>query len=264
MRRLGIAVSLVCAVAAALAACRRPAPAPPPRLRIAAASDLRFALDELDAAFGRTVGTVDVSVSYGSSGSLFAQLSNGAPFDLFLSADIAYVRQLGARGLIVPGSAFTYALGRLVVWVPADSPIDVARLGMDALRAPGVMHVAIANPEYAPYGRAAEAAIRQTGLFDEVGPRLVLGENVAQAFQFAQSGSAQIAVIGLSLATAPSVAGSGRFWEVPPAFYPSIEQGGAVLRGAQYAELAQRFRTFLLSADGRAILERHGLSAPPA
>jgi molybdate transport system substrate-binding protein len=236
--------------------CRRAAPAA--GLSIAAAADLRFALDELTAAFRRAHPEIAVSVSYGSSGTFFAQLVNGAPFDLFLSADVSYPRQLAARGLTIPGSEFTYAVGRIVVWVPASSPIDVARLGMRALDAPGVTHVSIANPEHAPYGRAAEAAMRSAGVYEAVRPKLVFGENVSQALQFVQSGSAEIGIVALSLAVSPAVAGSGTFWEVPLESYPRIEQGGTILRWSANPEAARLFRSLILADTGRAVLKRYG------
>src|SRR6267378_4753938 len=130
---------------------------------------------------------------------------------------------------ILPGSEFTYAVGRIVLWVPASSPIDVASLGMSALKEPPIAHVAIANPEHAPYGRAAEAAMRSAGVYDLVKSKLVFGENVSQALQFVQSGSADIGIVALSLALSPTVARAGRFWEVPLDAYPRIEQGGAIL-----------------------------------
>ena len=174
--------------------------AQPHPVRIAAASDLRFALVEIVARLHQLEPTFDVQVTYGSSGTFFAQLINGAPFDLFLSADSDYPKQLALRGLTLPGSEFTYAVGRLAVWVPAASPLDVEKNGLQTLVDPRVRHVAIANPVTAPYGRAAEAAMRKAGLYDRVRPKLVLGENVAQALQFVQSSSADAGIIALSLA----------------------------------------------------------------
>ena len=201
-------------------------------------------------------------VSYGSSGILYAQLVNHAPFDLFLAADASYARQLAERSLTLPESEFTYAIGRIVLWVPATSPIDVERLGMSALKEPSISHVAIANPEHAPYGRAAEAALRKAAVYDSVKSRLVLGENVSQALQFVESGSADIGIVALSLALSPTFARAGRHWTIPPDAYPRIEQGGTILRGALHPETAWKFRSFILSAAGRAVLKRYGFFFP--
>ena len=156
------------AAALAFGACA-PKPAP---LRIAAAADLRYAMDDLVKAFRERHGEVRAEASYGSSGTFFAELTNHAPFDLFLSADLQYPHKLAEQGLVLPGSEFTYATGRIVVWTPRTSAIDVARFGMEALRQPAVHHVAIANPAHAPYGRAAEAALRSLGVYDAVKDKL--------------------------------------------------------------------------------------------
>src|SRR5207237_972402 len=198
--------------------------------RIAAASDLRFALDEVMARLRDARPDLDVQTSYGSSGTFFAQIVNGAPFDLFMSADTEYPRQLASRELTVPASEFTYAIGRLAVWVPPGSPLDVEKNGLQVLVDARVTHVSIANPATAPYGRAAEAAMRQSNVYDRVKPKLVLGENVAQALQFVQSGSAEVGIVALSLAIAPPVKERGRYWVVPLDLHPAIETGGRILR----------------------------------
>ena len=229
-------------------------------LRIAAAADLRFALGDVVKAFGEQHTGVRIEPAYGSSGMFYAQLVNHAPFDLFLSADVQYPRKLADQGLIVPGSLFHYADGRIVIWTGNATGVDVERLGIEALRQPAVRHIAIANPQHAPYGRAAESALRSLGVYDAVKQKLVMGENIAQTFQMAQSGAAEVGIIALSLAMAPGAAGQGHYWEVPQSAYPRIQQGGAILRWTKNAEAAQDFRTFLLSAEGRAILKRYGFS----
>ena len=231
-------------------------------VRIAAASDLRFALDDLVTRLRTTQPTLDVRVTYGSSGTFFAQIVNGAPFDLFMSADMDYPRQLAARGLTVAGSEFTYGIGRLVVWVPSMSVLDVERAGMQVLTDRRVLHVAIANPETAPYGRAAEAAMRRLGVYDSVKPKLVLGENVGQALQFVQSGSAEAGIVPLALAIAPTVRTAGRFWAIPLEVYPRLDQGGVVLRGAADIDAARQVRSFLLGDAARTILKQYGFSFP--
>jgi molybdate transport system substrate-binding protein len=233
---------------------------PPAPLRIAAAADLRYALDDLVKAFHQQHAKVRIEPSYGSSGMFYAQLVNHAPFDLYLSADVEYPRKLSEQGLILPASEFTYADGHIVLWTGNRTGVDVARLGMDALRQPAVRHIAIANPAHAPYGRAAEAALRSLGLYDAVKDKLVMGENISQTFQLAESGAAEVGIVALSLAIAPGASGQGHYWEVPPTAYPRIQQGGAILKWTRNPEAAQAFRAFLLAPEGRAILKRYGFS----
>ena len=231
-------------------------------MRVAAAADLRFALDDLVRRFEPDREGIDVEVSYGSSGTFYAQLLNQAPFDMFLSADIEYPRRLADRGMTLPGSAFTYAVGRLVIWARASSTVHIEDTGLRALGAAAVKHVAIANPEHAPYGRAAVAAMRTADVYEAVRPKLVYGENVEQALQFAQSGAADVGIVALSLALAPSVRSRGRYVEVPLTMYPHIVQGGAILRWVRDADATWTFRAFLVSDRGRAILKEYGFSLP--
>jgi molybdate transport system substrate-binding protein len=230
-------------------------------VRIAAAADLKFALDELSAGFRAKQPDVTVTPTYGSSGNFFAQLSNDAPFDLFLSADVYYPTRLLEQGKGAPGTLFHYAAGRIVVWVPNESKLDVTGRGMAALADPTVGKIAIANPQHAPYGRAAEAAMRGAGMYDGVKDRLVLGENVAQAAQFVQSGSADAGVVALSLALSPAMRDKGRYWEIPPDAYPRLEQGGVVLKWAKDPDAANAFRQFMSSDGGKAILKKYGFAA---
>lgn len=241
-----------------------PAAEPPARrghVRVAAAADLNAALGAVIARFAES-HDVDVTVSYGSSGTFYAQLLNHAPFDMFFSADLEYPNQLASRGLTLPQSEFTYAVGRLVLWAPRSSPLDIEHQGLQALTAASVAHVAIANPEHAPYGRAAVAAMEAAGVYDRVRPKLVLGENVAQAMQFVQSGAADAGLVALSLALAPSVKDAGRTFEIPVGTYPRMEQGGTILRWAEDPDAARALRGFVLSEDGRALLKQYGFFLP--
>lgn len=255
-RRLAAAFAL----AAGLSAPATPLRAEGPReVRVAAAADLQFALDEVFAA--AAVPGVRPVVTYGSSGSFFAQIENGAPFDLYLSADAEYPRRLAEKGL-ADGGLFLYAVGRIALWVPNGSKLDVAALGVRALLDPSVKKVAIANPRHAPYGRAAEAALKSLGTFEAVSGKLVLGENVAQAAQFVESGAADAGILALSLARSPRMRSSGRHVELPLGSYPRMDQGGIVLKGARDPEAARALRDALLGPRGRELLREHGFFLP--
>ena len=236
-----------------LAGCARRAE--PRKVSIAAAADLNFALEEVSREFRAAHPDVDLAIAYGSSGNFYAQIRNQAPFDIFLSADVEYPRKLVQDGIGARDSLFVYAVGRIVVWVPASSPLNPAT----ALHAASVRHVAIANPQHAPYGRAAEAALRSLGVYDGVVGKLVLGENVAQTLEFVQSGAADVGIVALSLALAPPVRSRGRYWEVPAEDYRKIEQGGVILKDST---AAREFRAFLLATGGRRILKEYGFSLP--
>jgi molybdate transport system substrate-binding protein len=231
-------------------------------LRIAAAADLKFALDDVVAAFRRIHPEATVTVAHGSSGNLFAQLSGEAPFDLFLSADIDYPRKLIEQGVGVEGSVFAYAVGHIVVWAPNDSSLDVEHGGIEILREQGIRKIAVANPRTAPYGWAAVAALENLGLYEAVESRLVFGENVAQTAQMIESGGADVGIIAMSLAVSPALRDKGKYWQIPDGAHPPIIQGGVILRWAEDAELAEEFRDFLLSADGTAILRQFGFAPP--
>ncbi|HJV47770.1 MAG TPA: molybdate ABC transporter substrate-binding protein [Geothrix sp.] len=233
----------------------------PPRLAIAAAADLQFALTEVKTAFVKAHPEIDVAITYGSSGNFYTQLTQGAPFDLFLSADSAYPKKLVAAGQADGSTAFLYSRGRLALWVRKDSPIPVEQLGMKALLHPSARKVAMANPRHAPYGRAAEAALTGLGMMEFLRPRLVFGENIAQTAQFVQSGAADIGILALSLAKAPAMARAGRFWEVPQDAHPPLDQGGVILNRAPNRAAALAFRDLLRSREGTAILRRYGFLA---
>jgi len=257
-----LSVSLAVSLALGASGCARAeTPARRGRVGVAAAADLNVALGELIARFSAS-HPVDVSVSYGSSGTFYAQLLNGAPFDMFFSADLEYPRRLAERGLTLDRSEFTYAIGRLVLWAPASSPVDIEHEGLQALTTASTAHVAIANPEHAPYGRAAVAAMQAAGVYDRVRPKLVFGENVAQALQFVQSGAADAGIVALSLVLAPKLKDKGRRFDIPTTTYPRMEQGGAILRWAVDVDSARALRAYVLSADGRALLAQYGFSRP--
>jgi|SRR5581483_11409082 len=231
------------------------------QVTVAAAADLGPALSEISKSYQQKSGN-QVKVSLGSSGNLTQQIKNGAPFDLFLSADVEYPKQLVDGGFAVRDSLYSYAVGKLVLWVPVDSRLEVLRDGMRVLLDPSVQKIAIANPVHAPYGRAAAAALRHYGLYSQVEGKLVLGENVAQAAQFVESGNAQVGLIAYSHAMAPGMKDKGRYWEVPGDAYPELDQAAVIISHSQHKKEASAFLEYLKTADARAVLRRYGFSVP--
>ena len=231
-------------------------------LNVAAAADLKFALDELVKESQTEHPSATVKVTYSSSGNFYAQLQNQAPFDLYFSADIAYPRKLAEAGLALDRDVFVYAVGRIVVWTSKQSPVNVEQLGIQSLFAPTVKKIAIANPVHAPYGAAAVAALRSLKVYEQAEPKLVYGENIAQTAQFVQSGAADIGIIALSLAIAPQMRDAGRYWEIPLDAYPKMEQGGIILNWTKDAAAALAFRDFVLGEHGREVLKRYGFFLP--
>lgn len=225
-------------------------------LVVAAAADLQAAMPALVRAFEAKHPGVHVDVVTGSSGTFFAQLQRGAPFDVFLSADVDYVDRLVAAGLADAGSRFVYGNGRLVLYAH-DAALLAARR-IDVVADPRVVKLALANPRHAPYGRAAVAALQSLGLYDAARAKFVFGENVAQTTQFVDSGAADAGFTALALALSPALAGRGAWIEVPPTAYPPIVQGGCVLKAAAHADTAHAFRAFLLGDEARALLSRAG------
>jgi molybdate transport system substrate-binding protein len=227
---------------------------------VAAAADLMYAMNEIAANFEKATGCI-VRVSTGSSGNFLSQIENGAPFDVFFSADIEYPRKLEAEGLAVPGSTYLYAVGKIVLWVRNDSRLDINK-GLAALRDPSVQKVAIANPQHAPYGRAAEEALRRAGVYDAVKDRFVLGENISQAAQFVESGNADAGILALSLVLSPGLKEKGRYWTIPEDLYTPIQQGAAVIRASQNQQGAQAFLDYVKTPATAALLERYGFVLP--
>src|SRR6188508_301569 len=229
-------------------------------IAIAAASDLNFAIKDVIAEYEKATGH-HVKLSLGSSGNFYAQIQNGAPFDLYFSADIGYPKKLEEAGLIVPGSVYRYAVGRIVLWTNHASRRDVSK-GMDVLRDPAVKKIAIANPKHAPYGRAAVAAMQHFKVYDEAKDRLVLGENISQAAQFIESGACDVGVIALSLALAPTMKAAGTYWEIPSDAHPPLEQGAAILKSSKQQETAKQFVEFMRGTQGQEIMKRYGFTLP--
>jgi len=230
-------------------------------ITVGAAADMSAALPQLVVAYTKKTGQA-VKVSFGSSGNLANQIRNGAPFDVFFSADEEYPQQLIAEGLASQDTLYRYAIGHLVLWVRSDSPLDLSKLGMKALLDPSVKKIAIANPAHAPYGRAAEAALRHFGIYDQVSSRLVLGENVSQAAQFVESGNAQAGLIALSHALAPALKAKGRYWAVPLDAYPTLNQAAVALSRSNQQDAARRFLDFLHTPEATSLLTSYGFSLP--
>jgi molybdate transport system substrate-binding protein len=225
-------------------------------LTVAAAADLQFAMQDIAAAFLKQTGK-HVSVVYGSSGNFYEQIENGAPFDLFFSANLDYARKLESSGLAEPGTFYAYATGKIVLWVPAASKVNL----QDGLRAaldPSVRKLAVANPQHAPYGQAAIAALKKEGLGEGVYKKLVLGENISQTASFVLSGSADAAIIALSLALSPNMKDKGRYVEVPATDYAPIEQACVVLAKSRHKADARALLDFIKTPEAKEILERYG------
>jgi molybdate transport system substrate-binding protein len=242
-------------------------PAGAQELKVAAASDLTGAMQKLAPAFEKRTG-VHVSVSLGSSGNFFAQIQNGAPFDVFLSADKSYPEMLVRAGRAEAGSLTSYARGRLVLWTANSTGLHLPKRagnvldgGLDFLKKPEVRKIAIANPEHAPYGRAAVAAMEHFKVYEQVKPKLVLGENISQTAQFAHSGSADLGFVSLAGALSAAMASSGEYALLSDDSYPPIEQAAIVVAGSRNKEDAQRFLQFLVSREGQAILRDLGFEA---
>lgn len=229
------------------------------RIAIAAAADLKFAMDEIVRNFRQAAPAEDVDVTYGSSGKFHTQIQQGAPYDLFFSADIAYPRELAEKGLAAT-PVMPYGVGRIVLWSPT---VDASKLSLEHLADSRFVHVAIANPKHAPYGKRAEEALRALGLWEKVGPKLVLGENISHTAQFVQTGNAEIGILALSLVLNPELARQGSYALIPDKLHQPLEQGFVITRRAENNPLAKRFADYVRNKTSRAILERYGFSVPP-
>jgi molybdate transport system substrate-binding protein len=225
-------------------------------IKVAAAADLQFALQDIAARFERESGNT-VKLTFGSSGNVFAQLQNGAPFDVYFSANLDYPKKLEAAGLTEPGSYHEYATGRLVVWVPNDSKLDLAS-GLRSLLKPDIKKIAIANPQHAPYGQAAVSALKKEGIYDKASEKFVLGENISQAASFVASGAADVGIVALSLALGPNMRDKGRFVEVPTGDYPPIRQACVILKSSSAKAASREFLQFMQRPQTGELLRSYG------
>jgi len=228
------------------------------KINIAAAADLKFAMDEIVAKFREANAKDDVDVIYGSSGKFYTQVQQGAPYDLYFSADIAFPRELARSGFSF-SEVIPYAFGRIVLW---SATMEANKMSLDSLTSSKISHIAIANPKHAPYGKRAEEALRASRLWERVEPKLVYGENIAHTAQFVQTGNAQVGIIALSLALNPALANKGGYWLIPDTLHAPLEQAFIITKRAQGNDLAKKFADYMRSSATRTIMTKYGFVLP--
>lgn len=228
------------------------------KITVAAAADLKFAMDEIVTSFKKASPADEVDVIYGSSGKFHTQIQQGAPYDLYFSADIAFPRELAKSGLAAT-DVEPYAFGRIVLW---STILDATKMTLASLTDPKITRIAIANPKHAPYGKRAEEAMRAASLWERVEPKLVYGENIAHTAQFVQTGNAQAGIIALSLALNPELAAKGGYWLIPDNLHEPLEQGFIITKRAAGNAAARRFAEFMSSKPARAVMTKYGFVLP--
>jgi len=228
------------------------------KINIAAAADLKFAMDEIVAKFREANAKDDVDVIYGSSGKFYTQIQQGAPYDLYFSADIAFPRELAKSGFSF-SEVMPYAFGRIVLW---SATMEANKMSLDSLTSSKISHIAIANPKHAPYGKRAQEALRASRLWERVEPKLVYGENIAHTAQFVQTGNAQVGIIALSLALNPALANKGGYWLIPDTLHAPLEQAFIITKRAQGNDLAKKFADYMRSSATRTIMTKYGFVLP--
>lgn len=243
---------IVCGVLLTLAGCGKRSK---PELTVSAAADLTFAFQEIGQLFEEEQG-VKVVFNFGSTGQLAQQIEHGTPVDLFAAANVSYIEELEKQGLILPDSKALYARGRITLWTRTDSRLSLQEV--KDLARPDVKRVAIANPDHAPYGIAAQEAMQSVGVWEAVQPKLVLGENVRQTLQYAETGNVDVAVIALSL----SVQSKGKWTLIPQELHRPIDQMLAVIKGTPHEREARAFAAFINGARGRPIMRKYGFILP--
>src|SRR6202453_3293980 len=225
-------------------------------ITVAAAADLHFAMQDIAGHFEKQTGKM-VKPTYGSSGNFFQQIQNGAPFDVFFSANLDYAKKLEDAGLTVPGSYYPYAKGKIVIWVRNDSKLDLSS-GMQALLDPSIKKIAVRSEEHAPYGQAAVAAMQNVKIYEKVKDKFVLGENISQTASFVVSGGADVGIVALALALSPNMKDKGRYVEVPAGEYPPIEQACVILASSRNKETARQFLAFIKTPAIGDLLRSYG------
>lgn len=246
----------LCALILFVLGCRKPSDGRPPPIRVAAAADLAYAFEELGRAFEQRTGQ-PVTFSFGSTGLLAKQIAEGAPFDLFAAANVAFVDQVVAAGACDGATRAPYARGRIVIWSRSglvEPPEDLRELETERFR-----RIAIANPEHAPYGRAAQEALRDVGVWKTIEPRIVYGENVRQTLQFAETGNAEVAVVALALVANDE---DNPWTAIDERHHRPLEQALVICEGGQHRSGGEAFATFVGSDEGRAVMRRHGFLLP--
>jgi molybdate transport system substrate-binding protein len=231
------------------------------KILIAAASDLNPALSDICRVFEKENPNTKIDISYGSSGNFFAQIKHGAPYDIFFSADSFYPERLEEEGYAIKGKRQLYGVGRIVLWIPKKSILNVQE-GLSIILDPEVKKLAIANPKHAPYGRAAEEALRYYNLWDKVQGKLIFGENVSQAAQFIQTGNADAGIIALSLALSRNMIHTGDYWIVPDKSHNELAQTNIVLQRGKNRPVVKTFLEFVQGEKGRKILSDYGFILP--
>ncbi len=231
----------------------------PATLTVSAASDLTYAFGEIGKQFEAETGH-KVVFNFGSTGQLTQQIEQGAPVDVFAAANVSFVEDLERQGLILPDTKQMYARGRITLWTRADSPLQITSLA--DLTRPEVRRIAIANPDHAPYGVAARQAMQTAGIWEAVQPKLVLGENVRQTLQYAETGNVDVAIVALSLSVPAAGGTSGRWTLIPQELHPPIDQALAVIKDTKHEAAARAFATFVNGPQGRQIMRKYGLVLP--
>lgn len=229
------------------------------RITVAAAADLKYAMDALVATFKRQSPGHEVVVTYGSSGKFLTQIQQGAPFDLYFSADIAYPRRLVEQGFAIP-PVRPYARGRLVLW---STSLPANELSLPSLTDHRIKHIAIADPEHAPYGKRAQEALQQSNLWSKLSPKLVYGENIGQAAQFVQTGNAEVGLIALSLVSGPDRKTTGAYVLIPERLHQPLDQAFVITRSGAGKPLAHRFAEHVTQPMSRSIMSHYGFMPPP-
>jgi len=228
------------------------------QVNVAAAANLRYVLEEIKIAYTKQHPKAKVNLTFGSSGTLVQQVLNGASFDFFMAADNEFPVKLKDKGITI-GPVTTYAYGKLAIY---STTLDVEHKGLDALLDPSVKKIAIANPETAPYGERSVELLTKKGIYDELKPKIVIGDNISQAAQYAFTGNAEIGFIALSLALGPDMEGKGSCYIIPREFYPPVEQACILIKTTVLNTEAVKFRKYILSADTRPIWEKYGYDVP--
>ena len=228
------------------------------KITVAAAADLKFAMDEIVTSFKSTSPGDEIDVIYGSSGKFHTQVQQGAPYDLFFSADIAFPQELVKRGQAA-SEVRSYAFGRIVLW---SASLDATKMTMESLADQKITRIAIANPKHAPYGKRAEEALRAAGLWEKIEPHLVYGENIAHTAQFVSTGNAEVGIIALALAVNPELAAKGGYSLIPDNLHKPLEQGFIMTKRAEGSALAKRFADYMGSKWARSVMTKYGFILP--